>query len=60
MKLDHIGDYLTALPALRALRGNLPISPEQDAAVNGFVETEDFQAAFRAFLAKQKPVWRGR
>jgi enoyl-CoA hydratase/carnithine racemase len=46
--------------ALRALRGELPITREQDAAVNGFVETEDFQAAFRAFLAKRKPVWRGR
>ena len=46
--------------ALRTLRGTLPITPEQDAAVNGFVETEDFQAAFRAFLAKQKPVWQGR
>lgn len=46
--------------ALRALRGPLPITPEQDAAVNGFVQTEDFQAAFRAFLAKQKPVWHGR
>ena len=30
------------------------------ASVNGFVETEDFQAAYRAFLAKQKPVWRAR
>ena len=46
--------------ALRALRGPLPITREQDAAVNGFVETEDFQAAFRAFLAKQKPVWKAR
>ena len=46
--------------ALRALRGPMPITDAQDAAVNGFVETEDFQAAFRAFLAKQKPVWRGR
>jgi enoyl-CoA hydratase/carnithine racemase len=46
--------------ALRALRGPLPITPEQDLAVNGFVETEDFQAAFRAFIAKRKPVWQGR
>ena len=46
--------------AIRALRGPLPITPEQDAAVNGFVETEDFQAAVRAFLAKRKPVWQGR
>lgn len=46
--------------ALRKLRGPLPIMPDEDREVNGFVETEDFQAAFRAFLAKQKPVWRGR
>jgi enoyl-CoA hydratase/carnithine racemase len=46
--------------ALRLLRGPLPVTPAQDAAVNGFVETEDFQAAFRAFLEKRKPVWRGR
>lgn len=46
--------------ALRRLRGELPITPAEDAAVNGFVETEDFQNAFRAFIAKQKPVWRGR
>lgn len=46
--------------ALRRLRGALPITPDEDAAVNGFVETEDFQAAFRAFLAKQKVTWHGR
>jgi enoyl-CoA hydratase len=46
--------------ALRRLRGPLPVSPEEEAAVNAFAETEDFRAAFRAFLAKQKPVWRGR
>ncbi len=46
--------------ALRKLRGPLPITPQEDLAVNGFVETEDFQNAFRAFNAKQKPVWRGR
>jgi len=45
--------------ALRTLRGELPVTAEQDAAVNGFVETEDFQNAFRAFLAKRKPEWRG-
>lgn len=46
--------------ALRKLRGSLPISAEEDRAVNGFVETEDFQNAFRAFLAKQKVDWLGR
>ena len=46
--------------AIRKLRGPLPITPEEDAAVNGFVETEDFRNAARAFLAKRKPVWQGR
>lgn len=46
--------------ALRKLRGPSPISPEEDLAVNGFVETEDFHNAVGAFLAKRKPVWRGR
>lgn len=46
--------------AIIALRGLLPITPEQEAAVNDFVLTEDFQNAFRAFLAKRKPVFRGR
>ncbi|MBU6498938.1 MAG: enoyl-CoA hydratase/isomerase family protein [Rhodospirillales bacterium] len=46
--------------ALRKLRGALPITPAEDLAVNGFVETEDFHNAARAFVAKQKPVWRGR
>jgi enoyl-CoA hydratase len=46
--------------AIRKLRGPLPVSAEEEAAVNAFVETEDFQSAFRAFLAKRKPVWRGR
>jgi enoyl-CoA hydratase len=46
--------------AIRKLRGSLPIRPEEEAAVNGFVETEDFQNATRAFLEKRKPIWRGR
>jgi enoyl-CoA hydratase/carnithine racemase len=46
--------------ALRKLRGKLPITPEEDLAVNGFAETEDFQNAFRAFRARRKPVWQGR
>jgi enoyl-CoA hydratase len=46
--------------ALRRLRGPLPISAEAEAEANAFAETEDFRAAFRAFLAKRKPVWRGR
>jgi enoyl-CoA hydratase/carnithine racemase len=46
--------------ALRKLRGPLPITPEEDLAVNGFAETEDFQNAFRAFRARRKPAWQGR
>jgi enoyl-CoA hydratase/carnithine racemase len=46
--------------ALAALRGALPISAEEHAAVNDFVLTEDFQNAFRAFIAKRKPVFQGR
>lgn len=46
--------------ALVLLRGPLPITPEEEAAVNDFVLTEDFQNAFRAFLAKRKPVFEGR
>ena len=45
---------------LRKLRGPLPITPQEDLDVNAFAETEDFQNAFRAFLAKRKPVWQGR
>ena len=46
--------------AIRRLRGPLPIGPEEDLAVNGFVDTEDFRAAAEAFRAKRKPVFRGR
>lgn len=46
--------------AIAAVRGPIPVTPEQEAAVNDFVLTEDFQNAFRAFLAKRKPVFHGR
>ena len=46
--------------ALRKLRGPLPITPEEDLAVNRFVETEDFHNAVRAFVEKRGPVWEGR
>lgn len=46
--------------AIIALRGALPITPEDEARVNDFVLTEDFQNAFRDFLAKRKPSFRGR
>ncbi len=46
--------------AIQKLRGPLPITPEEDLAVSDFVQTQDFQDAFRAFKARRKPVWQGR
>ena len=46
--------------ALRKLRGDLPLTREDHLYVNGFVETEDFKNASKAFLEKRKPVWQGR
>jgi len=46
--------------AIRRLRGALPLSAEEEAEANGFAETEDFQNAYRAFLAKKKPRFVGR
>jgi len=46
--------------AIRRLRGPLPLSPQEQAEANGFAETEDFQNAYRAFLAKQQPKFVGR
>jgi enoyl-CoA hydratase len=46
--------------AIRRLRGPLPLTEAEQAEANGFAETEDFQNAFRAFLAKQKPRFVGR
>jgi enoyl-CoA hydratase/carnithine racemase len=46
--------------ALQRLRGPLPITPEEEDAVNDFVDTEDFRDAVAAFVAKRKPVFRGR
>jgi enoyl-CoA hydratase len=46
--------------AIRKLRGPLPITADEDAAANAFVETEDFRAAARAFIAKHKPSFAGR
>lgn len=46
--------------ALQRLRGPLPLTEAELAAVNDFAYTEDFREATRAFLEKRKPVWRGR
>ncbi|GIX08557.1 enoyl-CoA hydratase/isomerase family protein [Elioraea sp.] len=46
--------------ALQRLRGPLPITPEEEEAVADFILTADFQNAYRAFLAKRKPVFEGR
>jgi len=46
--------------ALRKLRGNLAVPDEDVAAQNDFVLTEDFRAAYRAFLEKRKPHFTGR
>ena len=46
--------------AIRRLRGPLPVTMEEEAATSDFTRTEDFQNACRSFMAKQKPVFRGR
>jgi len=46
--------------AIRRLRGPLPVTREDEAATSGFIRTEDFQNACRSFMAKEKPVFRGR
>jgi enoyl-CoA hydratase/carnithine racemase len=46
--------------ALQKLRGPLPVTRAEEAATSDFTLTEDFQNACRAFLAKEKPVFRGR
>ena len=38
----------------------LPVTREEEAATSDFTRTEDFQNACRSFMAKQKPVFRGR
>ncbi|PWS38938.1 enoyl-CoA hydratase [Falsiroseomonas bella] len=45
---------------LQRLRGPLPLTEAELAAVSDFAYTEDFREATRAFLEKRKPVFRGR
>jgi enoyl-CoA hydratase len=46
--------------AIRRLRGPLPITQAEEKATSEFTRTEDFQNACRSFMAKEKPVFRGR
>jgi enoyl-CoA hydratase len=46
--------------AIRRLRGSLPVTQEEASATSGFTRTEDFHNACRSFMAKEKPVFRGR
>jgi enoyl-CoA hydratase/carnithine racemase len=46
--------------ALRQLRGELPIAPEDERAQGAFAYTEDFREAARAFLEKRRPRFKGR
>lgn len=46
--------------AIRKLRGPLPLTGDDIASQSDFVLTEDFQAAYRAFLDKRKPSFTGR
>jgi enoyl-CoA hydratase/carnithine racemase len=46
--------------AIRRLRGPLPVTRDEEAATSDFTRTEDFQNACRSFMAKERPVFRGR
>jgi enoyl-CoA hydratase len=46
--------------AIRRLRGPLPVTRLEEAATSEFAKTEDFHNACRSFMAKEKPVFRGR
>jgi enoyl-CoA hydratase/carnithine racemase len=46
--------------AIRRLRGPLPVTQQEEAATSDFTKTEDFQNACRSFMAKEKPIFRGR
>jgi hypothetical protein len=38
----------------------LPVTEDDERAASDFMETEDFRNACQAFIAKRKPVFRGR
>ena len=46
--------------AIRRVRGALPMTPEEERAASGFIHTEDFKNACKAFAEKRKPVFQGR
>ncbi len=46
--------------AIQRLRGKLPVTAEEETAVNRFADTEDFHNAVQAFREKRKPSWTGR
>ncbi len=46
--------------AIRRLRGQLPVTKNDESATSGFTKTADFQNACRSFMAKEKPVFQGR
>jgi enoyl-CoA hydratase/carnithine racemase len=46
--------------ALRKLRGALPVSAAEEHAASGFIHTEDFRNACRAFQEKRRPSFQGR
>lgn len=46
--------------AIQKLRGALPVTAAEELAVSDFVQTEDFQNAFRAFRERRKPDWRAK
>jgi enoyl-CoA hydratase len=46
--------------AIRRLQEHRPVTPEEAVATSDFTRTEDFQNACRSFMAKERPVFRGR
>jgi enoyl-CoA hydratase/carnithine racemase len=46
--------------AIRRLQEHRPVTSEEAAAASDFTRTDDFLNACRSFLAKERPVFRGR